>query len=277
MAEAALIRPLAREVVGHLRSTVAITSLSMAVEELVCNSLDAGATAIDVSVQPEGGFVDVRDDGRGIDEADLAVVGARHATSKIRSLDDLASASTLGYRGEALASLGEVGVLSIHSSPAGGGGRAFEKWIKGGDTLSLGASPRRRSQGTTVTVRDLFYNFPVRQKAARADGRKELQRIRQQLTRLALANCAVSFSLYDSQRSCTVLQTRSVPDACVCFAHLFGQTQAGKLARLEPEPAVEGAAAALRLEGFLSRPGCGYHTRELQFLCARRPARPGAR
>ena len=113
MAEAALIRPLAREVVGHLRSTVAITSLSMAVEELVCNSLDAGATAIDVSVQPEGGFVDVRDDGRGIDEADLAVVGARHATSKIRSLDDLASASTLGYRGEALASLGEVGVLSI--------------------------------------------------------------------------------------------------------------------------------------------------------------------
>ena len=113
--------------------------------------------------------------------------------------------------------------------------------------------------------------------AARADGRKELQRIRQQLTRLALANCAVSFSLYDSQRSCTVLQTRSVPDACVCFAHLFGKTQAGKLARLEPEPAVEGAAAALRLEGLLSRPGCGYHTRELQFLCARRPARPGAR
>ena len=95
------IRQLPAASVAGLRSSTAITCLSQAAEELVANSIDAGATVIDVSVRVEEGFAMVSDNGRGMDADDLAVVGERYSTSKIQGLQDLATASTLGYRGEA--------------------------------------------------------------------------------------------------------------------------------------------------------------------------------
>jgi DNA mismatch repair protein MutL len=281
------IRALPEASVRGLRSSTAITCMSQAVEELVANAIDAGATEIDVSVRAEGGWCSVCDNGRGMDAGDLALVGGRYSTSKIAGLDDLATASTLGYRGEALASLGEVATLSLHTRAAGGGSCALEKWIQAGATLSVGRSAKPRQVGTTVTVRDLFGNYPVRRRALHLDARKELQRIKAQLTRFALAHCTLAFSLYDSQRGCTALQTRGVPDALSCFGHLFGAPQAGKLASLDSldSPSAvstcavggrssergtigDGRASALRLRGLLSKPGAGYHSKELQYLCA---------
>ena len=213
--------------------------------------------------------------------SDLAVVGERYSTSKICGLEDLATASTLGYRGEALASLGEIAILSLHTRAASNCDCALEKWIQAGATLSLGKAAKTRQVGTTVTVRDLFGNFPVRRKALQVEARKELQRTKQLLIRFALAHCTLSFSLYDSQRSSTVLQTQAVPDPLSCFRHLFGPAQAGKLVvfdslacpnaseqhRLEKQSAATGDTPTFRLHGYVSKPGSqGYHTKELQYL-----------
>ena len=286
------IRPLPAASVAGLRSSTAITCLSQAVEELVANSIDAGATAIDVSVHVEEGFAAVSDNGRGMDASDLAVVGERYSTSKIYGLEDLATASTLGYRGEALASLGEIAILSLHTRAPSNCDCALEKWIQAGATLSLGKSAKTRQVGTTVTVRDLFGNFPVRRKALQLEARRELQRTKQLLIRFALAHSSLSFSLYDSQHSSTVLQTQAVPDALSCFGHLFGPAQAGKLvafdSRAHPnvseqrnsqeQSTASGDARTLRLHGYMSRPGSqGYHTKELQYLYVDPLAPPFAR
>ncbi len=284
------IRPLPPASVAGLRSSTAITCLSQAVEELVANSIDAGATVIDVSVRVEEGFAAVSDNGRGMDASDLAVVGERYSTSKICDLEDLATASTLGYRGEALASLGEIAILSLHTRAASNCDCALEKWIQAGATLSLGKSAKTRQVGTTVTMRDLFGNFPVRRKSLQLEARKELQRTKQLLIRFALAHWTLSFSLYDSQHSSTILQTQAVPDALSCFGHLFGPAQAGKLVAFDSlawpnaseqhrsekkQGSASGDTPTFRLRGYVSRPGTqGYHTKELQYLYAVAAPRP---
>ena len=275
------IRPLPPASVAGLRSSTAITCMAQCIEELVANSIDAGATVIDVSVRVEEGFATVSDNGRGMDAGDFAVVGERYSTSKIRGLEDLATASTLGYRGEALASLGEIAILSLHTQAASNCGCALEKWIQAGTTMSLGKSARARQVGTTVTVRDLFGNYPVRRKALLLEARKELQRVKQLLIRFALAHCTLCFSLYDSQRGSTMLQTQAVPDALSCFGHLFGPSQASKLVTFDSLASPNGAGQRrsdkhgtassdtpkFRLRGYMSKPGSqGYHTKELQYL-----------
>lgn len=275
------IRPLPAASVASLRSSTAITSISQVVDELVANSIDAGATAIDVSLSVEEGFATVSDNGRGMDADDLGLVGKRYSTSKIQSLADLATASTLGFRGEALASLGEIAILSLHTRAANNCHFALEKWIQAGTTLSLGKSAKSRQVGTTVTVRDLFRNFPVRRKALQLDARKELQRVKHLLIRFALAHCTLSFSLYDSQRGNTILQTQTVPDALSCFGHLFGPSQARKLVAFDTNDSLNATPQSrsdesstessdglvFRLRGYMSKPRAqGYQTKELQFL-----------
>ncbi|MDZ7923299.1 MAG: DNA mismatch repair endonuclease MutL [Marinagarivorans sp.] len=168
------------------------------VKEVLENSLDAGATQLDVEI--EGGGIKlmrVRDNGLGIDKDDLALALARHATSKIHDLDDLEAVATLGFRGEALASISSVSRLELTSCHH----RAEHAWTvraEGRDMQTL-VAPAAHPQGTTVEVRDLFFNTPARRKFLRTDV-TEYGRIEDVLKRLALSRFGVGFSLKNNGR-----------------------------------------------------------------------------
>lgn len=162
------------------------------VKELLENSLDAGAREIEV--RTEAGGVDlvwVRDSGGGIHADDLPLALQRHATSKISVADDLIGIDSLGFRGEALASLASVAKVKIASATAAQDGGWFVE-THGGETQNSG--PTAHPQGTTVEVRDLFYNTPARRKFLKAE-RTEVSQIDQMLRRLSLAHMDVGFSL----------------------------------------------------------------------------------
>ena len=162
------------------------------VKELVENSLDAGATQIDVRI--EGGGVDlvwVRDNGHGIVQQDLGLALQRHATSKIASADDLLDVASLGFRGEALASVSSVARVKLTSRPAAAAQAAMLE-VHGGQLINEG--PAAHNPGTTVEVRDLFFNTPARRKFLKSH-RAEMRQIELVFKRLSLAHMSVGFSL----------------------------------------------------------------------------------
>src|SRR5579862_8268862 len=150
------IRVLPGELVDQIAAGEVIERPASVVKELAENALDAGATRIDIDVEGGGvALVRVRDDGGGIAAAELTTALARHATSKIACLDDLEAVSTLGFRGEALPSIGSVAQLRI-SSRAAGAGQGAEIAVSGGALAAV--RPAAHPPGTTVEVRELFYN-----------------------------------------------------------------------------------------------------------------------
>lgn len=162
------------------------------VKELLENALDAGAKNIEV--RTEAGGVDlvwVRDTGSGMHADDLPLALQRHATSKISSADDLVGIHSLGFRGEALASVASVAKVKLSSANAGDAQGWFVE-SRGGEVVD--SAPIAHPQGTTVEVRDLFYNTPARRKFLKAE-RTEVNQIDQTLRRLSLAHMDVSFSL----------------------------------------------------------------------------------
>ncbi|MEM7100581.1 MAG: DNA mismatch repair endonuclease MutL [Pseudomonadota bacterium] len=162
------------------------------VKELIENSLDAGAGQIDVQI--EGGGVDlvfVRDDGHGIVAEDLPLALQRHATSKIESAQDLNGVASLGFRGEALASVSSVARVKVTSCAVNSDAGAMLE-VHGGNQLADGPAPH--NVGTTVEVRDLFFNTPARRKFLKTD-RAEMRQIDLTFKRLSLAHMDVGFSL----------------------------------------------------------------------------------
>jgi len=167
------------------------------VKELVENSLDAGATRIDLEIESGGTrLIRVTDNGAGIEPDQLPLAVSRHATSKIASLDDLESLSTLGFRGEALPSIGSVARLKLTSRSAGHD-RAWSLVCDGGDTTA--PKPAAHPVGTSVEVRDLFFNTPARRKFLRSE-RTEFSHLDAVVRNLALARSDVAFSLKHNQR-----------------------------------------------------------------------------
>jgi DNA mismatch repair protein MutL len=191
------IHILSGELVDQIAAGEVIERPASVVKEIVENSLDAGATRIEIDVERGGvGLVRVRDDGRGIAATELPLALARHATSKIASLDDLEAVNTLGFRGEALPSIASVAKLRI-ASRAWGAEQGAEIRCEGG-TLSE-VRPCAQPFGTTVEVRDLFYNVPARRKFVRSDA-TELSHIARLVERLALSRFDVSFRLRHGTR-----------------------------------------------------------------------------
>jgi len=191
------IRVLPSELVDQIAAGEVIERPASVVKELAENALDAGAQRIDIDVERGGiTLIRVRDDGAGIAAAELAQALARHATSKIASLEDLEAVTTLGFRGEALPSIGSVSRLRIVSQ-ADSASQAAEIGVAGGAITPV--RPAAHPRGTTVEVRDLFFNVPARRKFVRSEA-TELTHIVRLVERLALSRFDVSFRLRHGQR-----------------------------------------------------------------------------
>ena len=167
-------------------------------KELVENSLDAGAKRIDIEIEQGGTkLIKIRDDGHGIPESELALALSRHATSKIDNLEDLEAVATLGFRGEALASIASVSRLSLTSNAGDSGGW---KAVSEGRDMEVELQPAAHPPGTSVEVRDLFFNTPARRKFLRTEG-TEYNRIDDSIKKLALSRMDIAFSLRHNQRA----------------------------------------------------------------------------
>ncbi|MCJ0825059.1 DNA mismatch repair endonuclease MutL [Luteimonas sp. 50] len=233
------------------------------VKELVENALDAGARRIDIDLE-EGGvrLIRVRDDGGGIAASDLPLAIARHATSKIASLDDLESVATLGFRGEALPSIASVSRFSLASRRDDDGHGAVLP-VEGGRIGTL--APKPHPQGTTVEVRDLFYNVPARRKFLRAE-RTELGHIEEWLRSLALARPEVELRVTHNGKPSRRYRALGVlgGDAATDSPERLLETLGGEFARNALR--VEHAAAGLRLHGWIARPAYNRASADQQYL-----------
>jgi DNA mismatch repair protein MutL len=195
---------------------------SSVVKELVENALDAGSTAIRIEVRDAGSrMIRVVDDGIGMDREDIPVALERHSTSKIRSFEDLERVTTLGFRGEALPSIAAVSRMEILSRQ-NDRDAATTMDIRGGEIVGIGESTR--SARTTITVRDLFYNTPVRRKFLKTRG-TELRKIIQVVFESALSNLSVAYRLESDGR--VLLECERTDDLFERVGYLF----TGDLAR----------------------------------------------
>jgi len=235
------------------------------VKELLENSLDAGATRIEIDVESGGSkLLRVRDNGSGMDRDDLALSLSRHATSKIFKLDDLEQIGSLGFRGEALASVSSVSRLTITSrSTENEDGEAWKVEAEGQDMQPV-LAPAAHQPGTTVEVRDLFFNTPARKKFLRTE-KTEFARIEEVVKRIALSRFDVAFVLRHNQRvihnllKATTEQERQRRVALVCGPAFIDNTVA-------IDVGVDLEGSGLRLWGWVSLPTFSRSQADLQYF-----------
>ena len=228
-------------------------------KELIENAIDAGARAIDVQVE-QGGIAGlrIRDDGDGIAREDLPLALARHATSKIHHLDDLEAVATLGFRGEALASIASVSRLTLTSSQVEEGvGWAVRSE---GRDMSAVVEPARHPRGTTVDVRDLFFNTPARRKFLRSET-TEFGHLEETVRRLALVAPQVSFSLSHNQRQ--LWQLKPAHDELSLRRRLSQVCGPAFVAAAQP---VSIESAGIHLHGWIALPTFSRAQADLQYF-----------
>ena len=192
------IRILPDQLINQIKAGEVVERPSAVVKELVENSLDAGATRIEIEVEQGGlNLIRIRDNGSGIPREELSVALQRHATSKIQNLDDLERVASLGFRGEALPSILSVSRLTLTSRTAS----ESHGWqVAGsGEYKNEDPKPAAHAVGTTVEACDLFYNTPARRKFMKADS-TEFRHIHQFINRIALCRFDAGFTLKHNQR-----------------------------------------------------------------------------
>jgi DNA mismatch repair protein MutL len=251
------IQLLSDSLISQIAAGEVIERPASVVKELVENALDAGAKRIEVELERGGcGSIRVRDDGSGIDAAEIALALARHATSKIASLDDLEHVSTLGFRGEALPSIASVSRLSL-TSRSGHGAHAWGIEARDGEVSA--PTPASHSQGTTVEVRDLFFNVPARRKFLRTEN-TEYQHIVRMLERLALSRFDVAFTLlHNGKNIWTLPAAMSDLQRLGRVAKICGDEFAAHVIELRHE------TESLVLSGWLALPTFSRSQPDLQF------------
>lgn len=195
----AKIKLLSPRLANQISAGEVVERPSSVIKELLENSLDAGATRLDVEIE-DGGIklMRVRDNGSGVDKEDLAMALSRHATSKITDLDDLEAVATLGFRGEALASISSVARLAL-TSATDDSGAGWQVMAEGRD-MQAELAPAAHPQGATVEVRDLFFNTPARRKFLRTE-KTEYNHLEDVIKRLALSRFDVTFTLRHNGRA----------------------------------------------------------------------------
>ena len=227
------------------------------VKELVENAVDAGATRIEVRLEDGGRrLISVADNGCGLSAEDLSLAFVPHATSKIATEDDLYGVSTMGFRGEALASIASISHAQIRSRRRDSdqvGGYEVEA---GGETHGP-VRPAAAAEGTTVTVRDLFFNTPARRKFLRSAG-TELGHVSEQLARLALAQTAVAFSLYHNNKLLQDLP--EAESAARRIGDLFGSDLSAGLLPVAPR------RGPVRVEGLIAVPAGARSSAKWQYF-----------
>lgn len=192
------IKRLPPQLVNQIAAGEVIERPASAVKELIENSLDAGSTQVNIEIE-EGGIrlIRIRDNGCGIAKPELELALSRHATSKIANLNDLESVLSFGFRGEALPSMSSVSRLAITSCETGQ--NTAWKMCADGTEVDLEPTPAAHSQGTTIELRDLFYNTPARRKFLKTE-KTEFSHIDTCIKRMALSRFDVGFTLKHNQR-----------------------------------------------------------------------------
>lgn len=243
------IQELSDRLISQIAAGEVIERPASVVKELVENSLDAGATDIEVRLE-EGGIkrIVVADNGCGIPKEDLPLALKRHATSKIRTLTDLESVASFGFRGEALASIDSVADVTITSRTA----EAEEAWAISRD----GIVPAAGQKGTRIEVKDLFYLTPARRKFLKSPA-TETAHILTQIERMALANPSVRFRVFTNGRA---------------SLHLSAQPTAERVFAVMPEEfkdacrPISADAPGLHLEGWVGLPTAARSRADKQFF-----------
>ncbi|ARQ90722.1 DNA mismatch repair endonuclease MutL [Stenotrophomonas maltophilia] len=250
------IRPLPEILINQIAAGEVVERPASVVKELVENAIDAGASRVDIDLE-EGGvrLIRIRDNGSGIAPEQLPLAVSRHATSKIADLDDLESVATLGFRGEALPSIASVSRFTLSSRRAHDEhGSALQ--IEGGKIGEV--TPRAHAPGTTVEVRELFYNVPARRKFLRAE-RTELGHIEEWLRSLALARPDVELRVSHNGKA----SRRYKPGDLYSDARLaetLGEDFANQAVR------VDHSGAGLRLHGWIAQPRYSRASADQQYL-----------
>ncbi|HHA2559580.1 TPA: DNA mismatch repair endonuclease MutL [Stenotrophomonas maltophilia] len=250
------IRPLPEILINQIAAGEVVERPASVVKELVENAIDAGASRVDIDLE-EGGvrLIRIRDNGSGIAPEQLPLAVSRHATSKIADLDDLESVATLGFRGEALPSIASVSRFTLSSRRAHDEhGSALQ--IEGGKIGEV--TPRAHAPGTTVEVRELFYNVPARRKFLRAE-RTELGHIEEWLRSLALARPDVELRVSHNGKP----SRRYKPGDLYSDARLaetLGEDFANQAVR------VDHSGTGLRLHGWIAQPHYSRSSADQQYL-----------
>src|SRR5450830_1102100 len=246
------IQPLPDQLISQIAAGEVVERPSAVVKELLENALDAGATAITVRLE-EGGVkrIAITDNGRGIAPEQLPLALARHATWKIASLHDLENVATLGFRGEALASIAAVAAVTVTSRTID----APHAWELVGSHLGT-VAPSSGPHGTTIDVQDLYFNTPARRKFLKSE-QTEYGYCAEVVRRIALARPDVAFSLSHNGRT---IDHWNVSEAAKRSAHILGSDFA------EARLAIDESAGPLRLHGYFGLPTASKARADGQFF-----------
>ena len=253
------IRLLDNRLANQIAAGEVVERPASVVKELLENSLDAGAKRLTVEIESGGvKLIRIRDDGHGIPKDDLSLALSRHATSKISELEDLEGVSTLGFRGEALASVSSVSRLNL-SSNVEGQESGWQARVEGRD-MAAHVMPAPHPVGTTIEVKDLFFNTPARRKFLRTE-KTEFSHLEEVVKRLALSRFDVGFTLRHNQRSIHQLRpaaTQAEKDrrvAALCSPKF-----------IENAVIIDIEASGLKLTGWVGLPTFSRASADLQYF-----------
>ena len=253
------IHTLPPQLINQIAAGEVVERPASVVKELIENSLDADAQRIEIDVE-QGGvkLIRVRDDGQGIGREELALALSRHATSKVGSLEDLESIQSMGFRGEALPSISSVSRLTLTSRTVSADS-AYQISSDGGAHIEA-PRPAAHPPGTSVEVRDLFYNTPARRKFLRTE-KTEFNHLENLVNRLALAHFHVGFSLQHNQR-----RILSLPP---CSQQLDRERRLAEVLGagfLEHALHIHHEQAGYRLTGWVARPAFSRAQADMQYF-----------
>jgi len=253
------IQCLSSQLINQIAAGEVVERPVSVVKELVENCFDAGATTIHIDIEQGGTrLIKIRDNGCGIEKDDLRLALSRHATSKIACLDDLEQVATMGFRGEALASISSVAYVSLISRIAGAE-CAWRVESEEADKVST-PSPDPHPQGTTIEVRELFYSIPARRKFLKTE-KTEFSHIEMLIKRLALSHFEVGFTLVHNQKEVVKLKPAlSLADKQQRIAGICGAQF------IEQSSVIEVNSSGLQLSGWVGLPTFSRSQQDMQFF-----------
>ncbi|HJJ29879.1 MAG TPA: DNA mismatch repair endonuclease MutL [Methanocorpusculum sp.] len=252
------VRLLDEETISHIAAGEVVERAASVVKELVENSVDADSRTIRIGITADKSGINrisVTDDGYGMDFDDALLAFRQHATSKISRFEDLDGITTLGFRGEALASIAAISKVTFTSKERGSASpEATRVVIHGGELISH--SEVGAPEGTSIIIEDLFYNTPARRKFQKTTS-TELAHVYDMVERIALSNRGISFTLlYNGKERFQTFGTGSFPDV---IAGVFGSGFSRELT------SVSGTYGPVTVEGWITRPGSEMKTTQTRF------------